>query len=103
MFARNAAKNAISWTLHAIRRSAEGRGMLTRVYSDKNDIYACDYYSFWIKKDNDPIVNIGRAACSPVYSNPNVRFQINGMEDFQAFHALAYCNIHGLWRNSLER
>jgi superoxide reductase len=26
---------------------------------------------------------------------------INQIEDFKAFHALAYCNIHGLWGNSL--
>jgi len=35
MFARNVARSVISWMLRAIRRSAEGRGMLTRVYSDK--------------------------------------------------------------------
>ena len=67
-----------------------------------------DHHIAWIelygiKKDNDQVINIGRAACSPVYSNPNARFQINDIEDFQTFHALAYCNIHGLWGNSLER
>jgi len=67
-----------------------------------------DHHIAWIelygiKKDNDQVINIGRAACSPVYSNPNVRFQINDIKDFQSFHALAYCNIHGLWSNSLEQ
>jgi len=57
---------------------------------------------YGIKKDNDQAINIGRAACTPVYSNPNVRFQINNIKDFRSFHALAYCNIHGLWANSLE-
>ena len=58
---------------------------------------------YGVKKDDDQVVNLGRAAWAPVYSNPNVRFQINQIENFKAFHALAYCNIHGLWANSLER
>jgi len=57
---------------------------------------------YGVKKDNDRVINLGRAACVPVFSNPNVRFQINRIGDFKAFHALAYCNIHGLWSNSLE-
>jgi len=67
-----------------------------------------DHHIAWIelygiKKENDQVINIGRAACTPIYSNPNARFQVNNIEDFQSFHALAYCNIHGLWSNSLER
>ena len=58
---------------------------------------------YGVKKDNDQVISLGRAACAPVFSNPNVRFQINQIGDFKAFHALAYCNIHGLWPNSLER
>jgi len=57
---------------------------------------------YGVRKDNDQIISLGRAACAPVFSNPNVRFQINQIRDFKAFHALAYCNIHGLWANSLE-
>ena len=57
---------------------------------------------YGVRKDNDHIISLGRAACAPVFSNPNVRFQINQIGDFKAFHALAYCNIHGLWSNSLE-
>ncbi|MBW1744192.1 MAG: desulfoferrodoxin, partial [Deltaproteobacteria bacterium] len=29
--------------------------------------------------------------------------QINQINDFKSFHALAYCNIHGVWENTLER
>ena len=57
---------------------------------------------YGIKKDSDQVINLGCAACTPVYSNPNFRFQINRIEEFKSFHALAYCNIHGLWTNSLE-
>jgi len=57
---------------------------------------------YGVKKEDDQMISLGRAACAPVFSNPNVRFQINQIEDFKAFHALAYCNIHGLWANSLD-
>lgn len=57
---------------------------------------------YGVKNDNNQVITLGRAACAPVYSNPNVRFQINQIGDFRSFHALASCNIHGLWGNSLE-
>lgn len=56
---------------------------------------------YGVKKDNDQVINLGRAAWAPVYSNPNVRFQINQIKAFKAFYALSYCNIHGLWGNML--
>lgn len=58
---------------------------------------------FGVGVSDDRVVEIGRAVCSPVFSNPNVRFQINGIEEFRSFYALAYCNVHGLWGNSVER
>ena len=64
-----------------------------------------EHHIVWIELygvRKDQIISLGRAACAPVFSNPNVRFQINQIGDFKAFHALAYCNIHGLWSNSLE-
>jgi superoxide reductase len=63
--------------------------------------HICWIELFGVKKDNQ-VINLGRAAWAPVYSNPNVRFQINQIEEFKAFQALAYCNIHGVWESSLE-
>ena len=40
---------------------------------------------YGVKKDDDQLINIGRAAWAPVYSNPNVRFQINQIKDFKSF------------------
>ena len=57
---------------------------------------------YGVRKDNDQVIHLGRAAWAPVYSNPNIRFQINQIGDFRAFHALAYCNIHGVWSSTLE-
>ncbi len=57
---------------------------------------------YGVKKDTGQVIALGRATWAPFYSNPNVRFQINQITDFKGFHALAYCNIHGLWTNDLE-
>lgn len=58
---------------------------------------------FGVRINDNRVVDLGRAACAPVFSNPNVRFQINGMDEFRTFYALIYCNVHGLWGNSVER
>jgi superoxide reductase len=58
---------------------------------------------YGVTKDSNQVISLGRATCAPVFSNPNFRFQVNQLENFSSFHALAYCNIHGLWANSLER
>jgi len=57
---------------------------------------------YGVRKNNDKVIALGRAVCAPFFSNPNIRVQVNHIEDFKAFHALSYCNIHGLWANSLE-
>ena len=58
---------------------------------------------FGIRIEDNRVVDLGRAACAPVFSNPNVRFQVNGIDEFKSFYALAYCNVHGLWGNFVER
>ena len=55
---------------------------------------------FGIKKDGR-VIDLGRSAFAPAYTNPNVRFQVK-LEEFKAFCALSYCNIHGVWENCLE-
>jgi superoxide reductase len=57
---------------------------------------------YGVLKANDQVMLLGRATWAPVHSNPNVRFQINEIGEFKSFHAVAYCNIHGLWSNSLD-
>ncbi len=55
---------------------------------------------FGVKKEGQ-VICIGRATFGAGYANPNARFQVP-IADFKAFCALAYCNIHGLWQNSIE-
>lgn len=47
------------------------------------------------------VIDLGRSAFAPTYTEPNVRFQVK-VDDFKAFYAVSYCNIHGVWGNSLE-
>jgi len=55
---------------------------------------------YGVKKDGK-VVDLGRAAFAPTYTNSNARFQVN-VGEFKAFCALAYCNIHGVWQNCIE-
>jgi len=65
-----------------------------------------EHHIEWVElygiKKNDQVVNLGRATFTPVYTNPNARFQINNVEEFKAFCALGYCNIHGVWQDCIE-
>ena len=57
----------------------------------------------WLVEEilEDHHLYIGKADLAPVYSKPNVRFFVQ-VNDFKAFYALEYCNIHGVWENCLE-
>ena len=57
---------------------------------------------YGVKKDNNQVINLGRAAWAPVYSNPNVRFQINQIQDFKSFHSLAYAISMGYGASRLN-
>jgi len=54
------------------------------------------------KADTGQILHLGRAAWAPVHADSDVRFQVNKIGDFAKLHALAYCNIHGVWGSTLE-
>ena len=57
---------------------------------------------YGVHRYSGQFISLGRATWAPVYSNPNVRFHINHIEDFGAFCALAYCTVHGVWGNLIE-
>ena len=55
---------------------------------------------FGVKKDGQ-VINLGRSDFAPSFTNPNISFHAQ-VDQFKAFYALSYCNIHGVWQNSLE-
>ncbi|MFP4654261.1 MAG: desulfoferrodoxin family protein [Methanohalobium sp.] len=65
-----------------------------------------EHHIVWIVlhgvKNNGQVVNFGRMDFAPAYVEPNTRFEVNSIDDFKSFYAVEYCNIHGLWENSVE-
>jgi superoxide reductase len=55
---------------------------------------------YGVKKDGQ-IIDLGRSAFAPSYTNPNIRFQVP-VEQFRAFCAVSYFNLHGVWENCSE-
>ncbi len=64
-----------------------------------------EHHIVWIElfgvKQNGQVVDIGRCDFGATLSNPSVRFKVIE-NDYKAFCALSYCNIHGVWQNCLD-
>ena len=52
------------------------------------------------KKDGQ-VIDLGRAEFGPAFTEPSISLHVP-LQDFKAFCALSYCNIHGLWQNCIE-
>lgn len=89
------------------RGKGEGRADIVHVIVGKEVSHpnTVEHHIVWIElfgvKKDGQVIDLGRSAFAPVYTSPNVRFQVK-LEEFKAFCALEYCNIHGLWGNCLE-
>jgi superoxide reductase len=63
-----------------------------------------EHHMVWLKlfglKADGNLVEVGSVNLAPVYSSPSAVFAVK-VAEFTALKALAYCNIHGLWENSL--
>jgi len=57
---------------------------------------------FGIKKSNDQVIFLGRQDFAPTYTDPTAKFKIINLDEFKAVGALSYCNLHGIWKNTLE-
>ena len=57
---------------------------------------------FGIKKANDQVIFLGRQEFSPTYTDPVAKFKIINLTDFKAVSALSYCNLHGVWKNTID-
>jgi len=64
-----------------------------------------EHHIEWIElygiKENDQVISLGRTTFEPVYADPNVVYKVK-VDEFKAFCALEFCNIHGVWQNCLE-
>lgn len=64
-----------------------------------------EHHIAWIQlygvKANGQFVSLLHADFAPVFSEPCVHICIK-KEEFKSLIALEYCNIHGVWENSME-
>lgn len=68
---------------------------------------APEHYIEWIelygvKRENEQVVCIGRAEFKAGVSQPVATFKTTGLDQYKALGALSYCNLHGLWKNTLD-
>ena len=63
-----------------------------------------EHHIEWIElygvKENGQVVCIGKADLEPVFAEPNVCFSVK-VKEFKTLYALEFCNIHGVWENSV--
>jgi len=57
---------------------------------------------FGIKKENDQLVYLGRADFAPTAVIPTATFNVADLTQYKALGAVSYCNLHGVWKNTVE-
>ncbi|MDR0767378.1 MAG: desulfoferrodoxin [Methanosarcinales archaeon] len=57
---------------------------------------------YGIQKENDQVIYIGRADFAPTVAEPVATFKALDLSRFKALGAVSYCNLHGVWKNTLE-
>ncbi|MBI4977809.1 MAG: desulfoferrodoxin [Spirochaetes bacterium] len=55
---------------------------------------------FGVKKENSQLVEIASAQFGPTYVKPTITAELAGGE-YSELIALEYCNLHGVWENSV--
>ena len=62
-----------------------------------------EHHIAWLQlfgeKAGGQVVDLGVAALVPSYTAPDALFRLD-VAGFKAFHALSYCNLHGVWTSS---
>ena len=57
---------------------------------------------FGVKKENGQVIYLGRAEFAPTVAVPTATFKLTDLTQYKALGAVSYCNLHGLWKNTLE-
>ncbi|MFQ6032038.1 MAG: class II SORL domain-containing protein [Candidatus Zixiibacteriota bacterium] len=64
-----------------------------------------EHHIKWIQlhgiKQNGQTAHLGTFDLGPVYASPKVITHVK-LNEFKRLFALEYCNIHGIWENSIE-
>jgi superoxide reductase len=64
-----------------------------------------EHHIAWLEvygvKDDGQVIALGRADFAPAYTSPKVQFKLL-LDGIETVYATSYCNIHGLWENSIK-
>ena len=65
------------------------------------DVHHIKWIQLFVKEEGGkPLVHVATFDMGPTYAEPKVRFPV-ALEKTATLYALAYCNIHGVWENSV--
>ncbi len=56
---------------------------------------------YGLKKDNNQVIHLGSFDLGPAFARPKISTYIK-TADFKTLLALEYCNLHGVWENSVD-
>ena len=59
------------------------------------------YLEVYGVKGDGQVIALARTDFGPSYTSPNVTLQTS-LADVETVYAISYCNIHGLWENSVK-
>jgi len=57
---------------------------------------------FGVKKETNQVIFIGRCEFSATISEPTATFKVVNLDQYKALGAISYCNLHGIWKSTLE-
>ena len=57
---------------------------------------------YGIKKETNQVIFIGRCTFNATVSEPTATFKAVNLDQYKALGAVSYCNLHGVWKNTLE-
>jgi superoxide reductase len=59
------------------------------------------YLQVYGHKVDGQVVLLAKADFGPSYTSPKITFEIS-LAEIETVYAVSYCNIHGLWKNSIK-
>lgn len=59
------------------------------------------YLEVYGVKDSSEVISLAKAEFGPAYTSPKITIETS-LADIKTVYAISYCNVHGLWENSVE-
>ena len=57
---------------------------------------------YGVTKDKKLTINLGRAEFAPGFTSPKAMFKLENPENISKLYSVSYCNLHGVWEDSLD-